>query len=104
MRRRDFETLLCEAIRTKVLVTLWYKQDAAPRLYQPEGVYHSTSEKVCVTGVQIRNPNKFGEDNQPHTFEVAEISDLRVTDDKFLHPLRFDRFDPEYRNGIISSC
>lgn len=100
-RRRDFEQQLCAAMDGRQLVELRYDDDVAPRLFQPEGLFQSAKGKVCVAGVQVRNPNKLGEDGDPHTFEVGKIADLRVSEARFLHPVRFDPTDPKYQNGVI---
>jgi hypothetical protein len=87
--------LLCKAIRGRVVVSVYYDDDLAPRLFEPSAVYYSTKNKVCVSGIQ---PN-----DGPKNLEVGRIRSATLTGNKFQPDPRFDRFDPKYRNGIICS-
>jgi hypothetical protein len=104
MRNLEYEQLLARAMDARRLVELRYEGDAAPRLFQPEGLYHSSRDKICVTGVQVRNPNELGEDNTPHLFEVGRVMTLRTSEADFLYPVRFDPLDPKYQKGVIHSA
>jgi hypothetical protein len=104
MRNLQYEQLLATAMDDRRLVELRYEGDAAPRLFQPEGIYHSSRDKVCVAGVQVRNPNHPGKDDTPHVFEVGRVMSLRVSETAFLHPVRFDRYDDKYAEGVIHSA
>lgn len=100
-RRTDFENALCKAIADKVLVTLTYKHDGVVRTFQPSAVYHSTTGKVVVSGVQITNPAKPADNLEPHNFEVGLINHIAVTERGWVIGDTFDRRDPKYANGII---
>lgn len=100
-RRYDLEGILCRAIAAKVLVTLAYKNDGATRTFQPSAVYHTTTGKVCVSGVQITNPVKPADNLEPHNFEVGLINHVTATERAWVIIDGFDRFDPKYAKGII---
>jgi hypothetical protein len=101
VRRPDLESTLCRAIKDKVLVTLTYKGDGVTRTFQPSAVYHTTTGKVCVSGVQITNPLKPADNLEPHNFEVGLINSLTLTDRGWIVADTFDRFDKKYAKGII---
>lgn len=103
MRRLDLEGQLCEAIQSRKLVEIMYDDDVAHRLYAPHAVYHSTKDKVNVSGTQIENPGDPLDRYEPRNFEVGRITSLRVTGTDFQADPRFDRFDPRYKEGIICS-
>lgn len=100
-RRLDFEGVFCRAIAAKVLVTLTYKNDGVARTFQPSAVYHTTTGKVCVSGVQITNPVKPADNLEPHNFEVGLINHVAATERPWVIGDTFDRFDPKYAKGII---
>lgn len=102
-RRTDYENTLCRAISARVLVSLSYKHDGVTRTFQPSAVYHTTTGKVCVSGVQITNPAKPEDNLEPHNFEVGLLSSLSVTERVFVTHDTIDRFDKKYANGIICS-
>jgi hypothetical protein len=89
------EQLLCQAIQRRNVVSLYYDGGAQARSFEPTAVYHSTKNKVCVSGIQ--------RGDGPKNLEVGKISGATITGDKFQPDPRFDRFDPKYRNGIICS-
>ena len=89
------EDLLCRAIQERCVVSLYYDGDALARSFEPTAVYHSTKNKVCVSGIQ--------RGDGPKNLEVGKVRNARITGDKFQPDPRFDRFDPKYRNGIICS-
>lgn len=70
-RRYEFERALCQAIENRRLVSMRYEDDFAAGTFQPEGLYHSTKNKICVAGVQINNPAEPTESNEPRVFEVG---------------------------------
>jgi hypothetical protein len=102
-RNPGFENLLCEAIRARVLVMLRYKDDPGDRVFAPHAVFHSTQDKVCVSGTQVDNPAKFGDDNEPHFFEIGKIKTLSLTKREFEPYPWFDSSQDHYRNGVICS-
>lgn len=102
-RKPNFESLLCNAISNRMRVALQYDGDHMERLFEPSAVYWTSKRKVCVSGVQITNPEKPQDNMEPHNFEVGKISHLRLTDQTFAPDPRFSRSDPKYRNGIICS-
>ena len=55
-RRFDFERIVAEAIDTRRLLSLRYDDDMMARTFQPTVLYHSSGDKVCVSGLQIGNP------------------------------------------------
>jgi hypothetical protein len=103
-RRFDWETILRNAMQAKVLVNLRYKDDLADRLYQPEGMWETEDGGVYVAGVQLRNPNKTGEDGVPHNFTVGKIATVRLTDASFPHRVRFDRFNAKYGGRVMCAA
>lgn len=100
-RNQGFENLLCQAIRERRVVELRYDDDAQFRRFEPAAVYNTAKHKICVSGVQLTNPNEPGDEQGPHNFEVGKIADLTLTDVNFQPDPRFDRFDAKYKNGII---
>lgn len=100
-RRLDYENILCRAISARRLVSLSYKHDRIMRVFQPSAVYHTTTGKVCVSGVQITNPAKPEDNLEPHNFEVGLVSSLSVTEHGFVSHDILDRSDKKYANGII---
>jgi hypothetical protein len=91
-RKRDVEALLCEAIRKRLLVSLYYGNDRLPRYFGPSAVYHSTKGKVCVCGLQ-------GGDGF-HVFEVGKIRSASITTAAY-EPAPIDHSDSRYGNGIV---
>jgi hypothetical protein len=57
-RRLYLESLLCIAIRKRVLVTLQFKEYIAERLFEPTVVYLSRRHQLCVAGIQIAHLEK----------------------------------------------
>lgn len=102
-RRFDFERLIGEAIDARRLLSISYDDDFAPRTFQPSALYHSTSDKVCVTGIQIRNPAMVAENGEPRVFEVGKMRNVAMTDHPFTQAATVDRFDKRYAKGIIKS-
>jgi hypothetical protein len=94
-RKRDIESLLCEAMAKRVLVSLFYEDDMSPRSFGPSAVYHSTKGKVCVCGVQA------GDDF--HVFEVGKIRSASMTTTAYT-PAPIDRSDARYASGIICAA
>ncbi len=101
-RRFDLEQALCSAIKARKLVTLTY-DDYVARTFQPTAVYVTSKDKVCVSGVQIINPVKPLDNVEPHNFEVGKITSVVITDQPFLVPSNFDRFEKKYDKGVICS-
>lgn len=101
-RRFDLEQALCSAIKARKLVTLTYYGNVA-RTFQPTAVYVTSKDKVCVSGVQIINPVKPLDNMEPHNFEVGKIASVVTTEQPFLVPSNFDRFEKKYDKGIICS-
>ncbi len=95
------EQALCGAIRERRLVRLMYDDDRAARIFAPHAVYPSTTGKVCVSGVQLVNPDDPIGNQKPRNFEVALITHLVVTDTTFVPDRRFNPHDEQYREGII---
>lgn len=100
-RNYEFERLLCSAIEQELLVLLRYDDDRDDRLFEPSAVYHSTQDKVLVSGVQIDNPADPRDRHVPRNFEVGRLSRLTITDTHFKPDPRFDRFAEKFQNGII---
>ena len=102
---RDFnlEQLICKAIRQRVILELKYEDDALFRSFEPTPVYRTSQDKVCVSGVQMKNRNDLLDNSGPHNFEVGLIKDVRLTGISFSPGSRFNRLDPRYRNGVICS-
>lgn len=105
-RRRDFENLLCEAIRLGVTVELRYDGtdgiDRAAREYGPAAVHYSSenARRVCVAGEVLSNPDEPSKTG-PCTFEVGKIVELRIAGRAFKPDPGFDPNAVKYRNGII---
>ena len=97
------ESLLCIAIRKRVLVKLQLKEYIAERLFEPTVVYLSKSHQPCVTGVQIADPEKPLIDPEFRTFQIGEIRSVLITEQAFVIDPVVDPFDARYVNGIICS-
>ena len=102
-RNTHFENKFCEAIKHHLVVTLRCEGDTLDRTFAPHAVFHSTQDKVCVSGTQLRNPEKFGDDDEARYFEIGKVGSMTLTDRKFTPHPWFNRFDDQYRNGIICS-
>ncbi len=100
-RKRDFESLLCTAIANRNMVTLHYKKEGVARTFQPSAVFHSTTGKVLVSGVQITNPAKPEDDLEAHDFEVGLIDRLSATETVWITGDTLDRSAKKYAKGII---
>ncbi len=101
-RKPDFERLLCEAIKRRVLVQLQYDGRPGTRIYQPAAVFYANSERtqVNVMGLQISNSAKPADAREPRQLEVGKIRQLCLTETAFT-PDRLDRALPLYKHGII---
>ncbi len=104
-RKHEFEKLLCEAIKIRVYVELRYDGETKTRTFAPAAVYHSTNDKVNVSGKQVVSLGTFTPSNagEPRIFEVGLISAMSLTTANFSPDPRFDRADARYENGIICS-
>ena len=94
---------MCEAIGARRLVRLRYGDDAAHRLFAPYAVFHATTGKVNVAGVQVENPADADPSERPErrSFEVRRIASLTLTDDPFEPDARFDLRGAQYRLGFV---
>src|ERR1700694_4351193 len=97
------ESLLCIAIRKRVLVKLQFKGRVVERLFEPTVVYLSRKHQLCITGVEIADPEKPLRNLEVRNFEIGEIRSALLTEQAFVVDLVFDRFDGKYANGIICS-
>ena len=97
------ESLLCIAIRKRVLVKLQFKEYIAERLFEPTVVYLSKNHHLCVTGVQIADPEKPLINPEFRNFEIGEIRSVLLTEQAFVIDPVVDQFDGKYANGIICS-
>lgn len=102
-RRFDFERIVADAIDARLLLSLRYDDDILARTFQPAVLYHSSGDKVCVSGLQISNPAESRENGEPRVFEVGKMRTVEVTDQPFGQPATFDRSDKRYAGGIIKS-
>lgn len=102
-RRFDFERVIAEAIDARRLLMLRYDDDLLARTFQPSALYHSTGDKVCVTGIQISNPAEPLANGEPRVFEVGRMRGVEATDQPFSQPATIDRSDSRYSGGIIRS-
>jgi hypothetical protein len=104
-RRSVFvESLLCIAIRRRVLVKCRHKDDVADSLFEPIVVYLSSEHKLCVRGFQIVDPETPADNVDVHTFEIDEIKSVSLTEQAFVIDPAIDRHDGMYENGIICSA
>jgi hypothetical protein len=103
-RRSVFlESLLCIAIRKRVLVTLQLKDYIVERLFEPTVVYLSRKHQVSVTGIQIADPEKPLNNLEVRDFDIGGIRNVLLTEQAFIIDPVIDRFDGKYANGIICS-
>jgi hypothetical protein len=102
-RRLYLESLLCIAIRKRVLVTLQLKEYIAERLFEPTVVYLSRRHHLCVAGIQIACLAKPLNNLEARSFEIDEIRNVLLTEQTFVIDPVVDRFDGKYANGIICS-
>jgi hypothetical protein len=72
LKRRNMylESLLCIAIRKRVLVKLQLKDYIAERLFEPTAVYLSRKHQLCVTCVHIADPEKPLKNLEVRHFEI----------------------------------
>ena len=82
---------------------LQFKDRVAERLFEPTVVYLSRKHQLCITGVEIADPEKPLNDLEVRNFEIGEIRSVFLTEQAFVVDLVFDRFDAKYGNGIICS-
>jgi len=102
-RKLYLESLLCIAIRKRVLVTLQFKEYIAERLFEPTIVYLSRRNQLCVAGIQITDLETPLNNLQARSFEIGEIRNVILTEKTFVIDPVVDRFDGKYANGIICS-
>jgi hypothetical protein len=100
-RSLQIENQFCAAIRERQIVQLRYKDDVSWRLFAPHAVFHSSTEKVLVTGTQVENPSKPWDRYEPRNFEIGLIKAMTLTDDKFTPDHRFNSRDERYSHGVI---
>ena len=100
-RQPHIEDQLCSAIYERRVVQLRYKDDLSHRLFAPHAVFHSSTEKILVTGTQVENPSKPWDQYEPRNFEVGLIRDIILTEYKFKPDERFSSSDERYRHGLI---
>jgi hypothetical protein len=97
------ESLLCIAIRRRVLVKFRYNGDTEERLFEPNVVYLSSKHRLCVGGVQLADAKTPLNNLRTDSFELGKIKSVSLTEQPFLTDGVIDRFDGEYVNGIICS-
>jgi hypothetical protein len=97
------ESLLCVAIRKRILVKLQFKDRVAERLFEPTVVYLSRKHQPSVTGLEIADPDKPLNNLELRNFEIGEIRSVFLTEQAFVVDPVIDRFDGRYANGIICS-
>ena len=97
------ESLLCIAIRKRVLVKLQFKDRVVERLFEPAVVYLSRKHQLCITAVEIADPEKPLRNLEVRNFEIDEIRSVFLTEQAFVVDPVIDRFDGKYENGIICS-
>jgi hypothetical protein len=102
-RNLSLEAEIASAIARRRLVELRYRDELVSRIVAPHVLFHSTKDKVCLSGQQIEVPGEPWTGYEPRTFEVGLVADLRITDETFTPDPRFARSDERYRNGIIAS-
>jgi hypothetical protein len=95
------ESLLCIAIRRRVLVKLHMREYVAERLFEPTVLYLSRKHQLCVSGIQIADLEKPLNDLEARNFEIAEIRSVLLTEQAFVIDSVIDRSDDRYANGII---
>ena len=96
-RRTVFrESLLCVAIRRRVLVKLLYEDDPAESLFQPTVLYLSTKRELRVGAVPIADANK-----PLRILEVDKINGVALTQRPFVFNFVINPFDIAYAVGII---
>ena len=103
-RRSVFlESLLCIAIRKRVLVKLQFKEYIVERLFEPTVVYLSKKHQICVAGIQIANLEKPLDDAEVRNFDIGAMRNVFLTEQAFVIDPRVDQSDCKYANGIICS-
>ena len=98
------ESLLCIAIRRRVLVKCRHRDDSAERLFEPIVMYLSREHKLCVRSVEVVDPEKPYDNLPVHTFEVREIKSASLTEQAFVTYPVIDRLDPAYAYGIVCAA
>jgi hypothetical protein len=103
-RRSVFlESLLCIAIRKRVLVKLQFKEYIVERLFEPTVVYLSKKHQICVAGIQIANLEKPLDDAEVRNFDIGAMRNVLLTEQAFVIDPIVDQSDCKYANGIICS-
>ena len=97
------ESVLCIAIRKRVLVTLQFKDYIVERLFEPTVVYLSRKHLLCVTGIQITDPDKPLNNLEVRDFDIGGIRNVLLTEQTFIIDPVIERSDGKYSNGIICS-
>ena len=97
------ESLLCVAIRKRVLVKLHFKDRVAERLFEPAVVYLSRQHQLCINGAEIDDTEKPLRNLEVRDYEIGAIRSVFLTEQAFVVDLVIDRFDGKYANGIICS-
>src|SRR5437764_14012966 len=87
------ESLLCIAIRKRVLVTLLLKDYIVEGLFEPTIVYLSRKHQVSVTGIQITNPEKPLNNLEMRDFDTAGTRKVPLNEPAFITDPVIDRFD-----------
>ncbi len=102
-RNPVIETILCEAIKQRRVVSFRYRRDLRRREFAPFSVYRSPVGKICTSGNVIKNANDLNARLGPHNFEIGLIHGLSLTLETFVPDPRFARNHAKYRSGIICS-
>ena len=99
-RRNVFrKSLICVAIRRRVLVRLLYEDDPAESVFQPTVLYLSTKRELHVAGVAIAAAVK-----PLQILEVGKINSVALTERPFVFNPVFNPFIDAYTLAIICSA
>lgn len=100
-RNLILEEQLCKAIKNRNIVKFQYENDSHYRIFEPYAVYYSSTDKISVSGIQIKDESKSFLRPEPHNFEVALINNLSITSETFEVSLKFSSFTVKYDLGVL---
>jgi hypothetical protein len=102
IRKFPVKDQLCEAVSRRLEIRLKCDDDNRWRTFQPRAVFVSAADKICVTGIQTRDPAKPRHIKpQVADFEVSNIAALKLTGVHFEYDPAFDPLDDRFAKGLV---
>jgi hypothetical protein len=100
------EELLTQAIRTRRVVSAWYRGTGAGglRLFYPHVLYQASSGELLVDAFQVDGATSSGRLPEWRVFMLAGLRDIEVQEAVFLPLPQLDLASPRYRQRIVVHC